>query len=89
MKKSLINERKLMDELESRYKLSVADAVALLDVSEATVRRIFNSLEKEPCHQDLRGHPARGRNAVRYSFERLRKNRRRKRSLLQGMQLIS
>jgi DeoR/GlpR family transcriptional regulator of sugar metabolism len=85
LKKSLINERKLMDELESRYKLSVADAVALLDVSEATVRRIFNSLEKKSLAiRTYGGIRLAGETPFGYSFEKVKEEQAEEKKLIAG-----
>ena len=47
MKKILANEQKLIDHLYINPKMNVAEAVELLNVSEATARRVFSRLEEQ------------------------------------------
>ena len=47
MSKANIREAQLLNELRLRGSVSVAEAVALLGISEATVRRLFAQLERE------------------------------------------
>lgn len=47
MNKAEIREKDIMSLLRVSGKVSVAEAMALLDVSESTVRRLFNKLEAE------------------------------------------
>ena len=47
MNKAEIREKEIMALLRVSGKVSVAEAMALLDVSESTVRRLFNKLEAD------------------------------------------
>lgn len=47
MKKILLNEQKLLEYLNTNPKMTIVEVVELLDISEATARRLFTRLEEQ------------------------------------------
>ena len=73
LKKLILNEQKLMEELGKKFKLNVSEAVELLNVSEATVRRLFTRLEEKGLLiRTYGGIQLAGDNPFLYSFEKVK-----------------